>query len=62
MKWFSVEWSTREFSEQKIVELIFCASDQIRDQLSNITKVPSVNLMIHTITEYDIPTIKGGFC
>ena len=62
MKWFSVQWSKREFSEQKEVELIFCASDQIRDALSDLLGVNSGDIMIHVITEYDIETLRGGFC
>jgi hypothetical protein len=62
MKWFSVEWSTREFEEQKKVELIFCASDEIREKLSELLDLGVNQIMIHTITHYHVTTIQGGFC
>lgn len=62
MKWFSVEWSKREFPEQKTVELIFCASDQIRERLAIMTGINGGDILIHTITEYDITVVKGGYC
>jgi hypothetical protein len=62
MNWYSVEYSARSFEEQKRNELVFCASDQIRGAVAELTKMKEEDIVLHIITKYDIQTIKGGFC